>query len=67
LRGKQVIFDSHLAANLKVFDMTDLFDSAVILFNHPVLVMQLGEFCDSKRAERFIVGQVDNIMAQLVF
>jgi hypothetical protein len=66
-RRKQVIFDSNLASHLKVFNMADLLESAVILFNHPVLVMQFAKGCAVKRVERFTVRQVDNSVAQLVF
>jgi hypothetical protein len=50
-----------------VFDMADLLERAVRLFNHPVLVMPFAKGCAVKRAERFTVRQVDNRVAQLVF
>jgi len=41
--GEDVIEYRHFAAHLKPFDMTDLFDQAVILLNFPMLVVQLLE------------------------
>jgi hypothetical protein len=50
-----VVFDSHLASNLNVFNMADLLERAVRLFNHPVLVMPFAKGCAVKRVERFTV------------
>ena len=40
---------------------------AVILLDLPVLVMQILELIVPEGAIRFLIGQIDNIMAKLVF
>ena len=40
-RGKYMVQYGHFAAHLEALDVADLLEQAVILFNSPMLVMQL--------------------------
>ncbi len=57
-------FDGAFAASLKVLNVTNLFDRPVILFNLPVLVMDLRKVVAFKRD---FLWQVNHVVATLVF
>ena len=66
-RGKDMVQYVHLAAHLEALDVADLLEHAVILFNSPVLVVQLLEVQTPKNAVALCIGQANHVMARLVF
>jgi len=66
-RGEDVVEDGDFAANLKPFDVAHLLDRAVILLDAPVLIVQGLEVGSLERRVVIGIGQVNDVMAQLVF
>jgi len=66
-RGKDMVQYGHLAAHLETLDVAYLLEQAVILFNSPVLVVQLLETQTPEGAVALCIRQANYVMAQLVF
>ena len=62
--GKYVIPHGLFITHLKMLDMTNLLNGSVILFDLPVLIMNLDEFIALKM---YIFRQVNHVVATLVF
>jgi hypothetical protein len=65
-RGKDMVQYGDFAAHLKPLDVADLFEQAVILFNSPVLVVQLLKVQAPEGAVALGIRQASHVMAQLV-
>lgn len=66
-RGKDMVQYGHFASYLEALDVAYLLEHAVILFNSPVLVVQLLKVQTPEGAVALCIGQANNVMAQLVF
>jgi hypothetical protein len=62
-----MIEDGHFAPNLKLFDMAELLDHAVVLLDLPMLVVLLQEGVAPERRQPVGVWEMNHVMAQLVF
>jgi len=65
--GEQVVSDGGFAAHLKILDVADLLDGAMVLLYMPVLVVLGGEGLSANGGQFVVIGQENRIMAWLVF
>jgi hypothetical protein len=66
-RGEDLVEDGAFASNLEMLDVANLLDRVVVLLDFPVLIVQRLEVGLLESCIIIGIGQVDNVMAQLVF